>query len=127
MGLIDKALNVFGDRIEYTYDKQLRAEIYFELSNSYVESGDYSTAGKLLGEVVVLTKPGRLMYEASLNLADVCLRQANAEQAITVCRKLLQLEPQADVKQKALELLAAAYKQNKNYDSAALALMGQWK
>jgi len=127
MGLVDKALVVFGDRIEYTYDKQLRAQIYFELSQSYIEAGDYVAAGKLLSEVIVLTQPGALMYESALSLADVCLKQGNSLQAISVCRQLLQLEPQADVKQKALELLAAAYKQNKNYDSAALALMGQWK
>jgi tetratricopeptide (TPR) repeat protein len=127
MGLIDRALAIFGDRVEYTYDKQLRSQIYFELSQSYHQKGDLTTAGKLLSEVVVLAKPGQLMYDSSLSLANVCLELGNGSQAISVCRQLLQLEPEVGTKQKALELLAAAYKQNKNYDSAALALMGQWK
>ncbi len=127
MGLIDRALTIFGDRVEYTYDKQLRSQIYFELSQSYRQKGDLNTASKLLSEVVVLAKAGPLMYDSSISLANVCLELGNGLQAISVCRQLLELEPEAGTKQKALELLAAAYKQNKNYDSAALALMGQWK
>ncbi|MCE5340908.1 MAG: tetratricopeptide repeat protein [Planctomycetaceae bacterium] len=127
MGLIDRALTIFGDRVEYTYDKQLRSQIYFELSQSYRQKGDLNTAGKLLSEVVVLAKAGPLLYDASISLANICLELGNGSQAISVCRQLLELEPEAGVKQKALEILAAAYKQNKNYDSAALALLGQWK
>jgi hypothetical protein len=33
----------------------------------------------------------------------------------------------AEIKQKTLNVLAAAYNQQKNYDKAALALSGQWK
>ncbi|MEN6385882.1 MAG: tetratricopeptide repeat protein [Phycisphaerales bacterium] len=127
MGLIDKALLVFGDRVEYTFDPELKAKIYFELSQSYIEKGDLNSASKLLSDIIILVKPGDLMNQAALKLAQVCLDLGNNNQAISVTRQLLSLEPRDDVKQKALQLLAAAYKQNKNYDSAALALVGQWK
>jgi tetratricopeptide (TPR) repeat protein len=126
MGLIDKALAVFGDRVEYTFDPELKAKINFELSQSYIEKGDLNSASKLLSDIIILTKPGPLMYEATLKLAKVCMDLGNNAQAISVCRQLLNLQPEQETKQKALELLAAAYKQNKNYDSAALALLGQW-
>lgn len=126
MGLYDKAISVFGDRVEYTYDQQLKAQIYYELSLSYIEKEDLNSAGRLLSDIIVLAKPGQLMYDSSLKLADVCLKLNRGSQSVTVCRQLLNLQPPDDVKQKALQLLASAYKQDQNYDSAALALLGKW-
>jgi len=127
MGLVDKALTIFGDRIEFIYDNNLKAQIYFELSQSYIDKGDYNSAHKLLNDVLVLAGPGDLLQRAHLKLADTCLRLGNSGQAVNVCRQLLALQPYEEIKKQALQLLAAAYKQNQNYDSAALALLGQWQ
>jgi hypothetical protein len=67
------------------------------------------------------------MYEATFRLADVCLKLERSSQTVSICRQLLDLEPPEQIKQKTLELLALAYNQKKNYDKAALALLGQWK
>jgi tetratricopeptide (TPR) repeat protein len=127
MGLYDKALAVFGDKLEYTFDPQLKAEIYYEMAMSYIAKKDLENASKLLSENIILTKPGEMMYQSALQLAQVCLDLERNDQAISVCRQLLDLEPTKEVKQKALELLASAYKRNQNYEGAALALLGQWK
>jgi outer membrane protein assembly factor BamD (BamD/ComL family) len=58
-------------------------------------------------------------------LADVCLKLDENTQAISICSKLLESEPQAPIKQKTLELLATAYTREKKYDKAVLALLGQ--
>jgi tetratricopeptide (TPR) repeat protein len=118
---------MLGDKAEYISDPQLRAEIYFQLCESYIEKGDLNLAYKKLTEILVLAKPGPLMYEASLRLGDVCLRLGQNSQAISVCTQLLDLQPSEQIKQKTLNLLSMAYNQNKNYDKAALALLGQWK
>lgn len=127
MGLADKAIAILGDRAEYISDSQLKAEIYFQLCEGYIEKGDLNLAYRKLIEILVLTKSGPLMYETSLRLGDVCLRLGQSSQAISVCLQLLDLGPSEQIKQKALELLATAYNQKENYDKAALALLGQWK
>ncbi|HAL45272.1 MAG: hypothetical protein A2Y12_11115 [Planctomycetes bacterium GWF2_42_9] len=127
MGLYDRAIAVFGDKLEYTYDPQLKAGIYFEMAMAYIAKDELDNASKLLSENIILTKPGEMMYQSALQLAQVCLNMERNEQAISVCRQLLDLDPTKEVKQKALELLASAYKRNQNYEGAALALLGQWK
>ncbi|HBG26591.1 MAG: hypothetical protein A2Y10_16175 [Planctomycetes bacterium GWF2_41_51] len=127
MGLVDKALIVLGDRAEYMPDSQLKAQIYYQVSECYIEKGELGIAHKMLSDILVLTQPGPFMHKAALRLAEVCLKLDKSFQTVSLCRQLLDLQPSSDVKQKALEYLAAAYNQNENYDKAALALLGQWK
>jgi hypothetical protein len=67
-----------------------------------------------------------LANEIKLSLAEVCLELGQNSQTVTVCLQLLNSEVSAQVKQKALKVLAAAYNRQKNYNDAALALLGQW-
>ncbi len=127
MGLTDKAIAMLGDRAEYIIDSQLKAEIEFQLCQCYIEKEDLEFAYRKLTEILTQAKPGPLMYEATFRLADVCLKLERSSQAVSICMQLLDLEPPEQIKQKTLELLAMAYNQKKNYDKAALALLGQWK
>ncbi len=127
IGLVDKAIVILGGRGEYISDPQLKAQICFGLSECYIEKGDLHRARAKLAEILVLTEFGPLAQQSALSLADVCLRLGQDSQAISVCSQLLDLQPSKQIKQKALELLAKAHNQQKNYDSAALALLGQWK
>jgi tetratricopeptide (TPR) repeat protein len=127
IGLVDKAIALLGNRAEYVHDSQLAAEINFELSECYIEKGNLYLARKKLAEILVLAKSGPLSHQSALNLADICLKLGHDSQAVSVCSQLLDLEPPERIKQEALEILATAYHQRKNYDSAALALLGQWK
>lgn len=127
MGLVDKAIAILGDKADYVLDTQLKAQIYFELSDCYIEKSNLNLAHKKLSEALVLAKPGDLSHKIALKLAEVCLQLGQHNQAISVCSQLLDLQPSEQVKQKTLDLLAEAYNQQKNYDRAALALLGQWK
>jgi predicted Zn-dependent protease len=84
-------------------------------------------ARKKLAEILVMVEPGLLAHEIALKLAEVCLKLNQNSQAISICLQLLDSDPSAPVSQKALEILATAYNRQKNYDRAALALLGQWQ
>ena len=127
MGLVDKAIAILGDKAEYVSDTQLKARIYFELSDCYIEKGNLNLARKKLSEALVQIESGALSHRIALKLAEVCLQLGQHDQAISVCSQLLDLQPSEEIKQKTLELLAKAYSQQKSYDRAALALLGQWK
>lgn len=127
MGLVDKAIVVLGDRAEFMLDLQMKAKIYYQLSQCYADKGDLNRAHRLLSEILVIAQPGTLMQQAALNLAEICRKLDQNSQAVSVCIQLLDLQPADDIKQKALRLLAEAHNQNENYDKAALALLGQWK
>ncbi|MBW8039373.1 MAG: tetratricopeptide repeat protein [Planctomycetes bacterium] len=127
MGLVDKAIAILGDRAEYIPDPQLKAKLFFELSNCYIDKGSLNLAHKKLTEILVLTESGPLGHETALKLAEICLRLGQVSQAISVCSQLLDLPPSEQIKQKTLVLMAKAYNRQKNYDRAALALLGRWK
>ena len=126
MGLVDKAIVALGDRAEYISDSQLKARISFELTNCYIAKGNLELARTNLAEILVLVEPGHFAHEAALELANVCLKLGQNSQAISVCSQLLDLGPAEQIKQKALNILATAYTRQKNYDRAALTLLGRW-
>ncbi len=126
MGLIDKAIAMLGDRVEYISNPQLKAKVSLELADCYISKGNFEPAREKLAEILVITEPGPLAHETTLKLADVCLKLGQDNQAASVCLQLLDSEPPEQIKQKALDLLATAYNQQKDYDRAVLALLGQW-
>ncbi|MHC4888030.1 MAG: tetratricopeptide repeat protein [Planctomycetota bacterium] len=126
MGLVDKAIVALGDRAQYLSDSQLKARISFELTNCYIAKGNLEHARTNLAEILVLVEPGPFAHEIALELANVCLKLGQNSQAISVCSQLLNLGPTEQIKQKALNILATAYTRQKNYDRAALSLLGQW-
>jgi len=126
MGLVDKAIAAIGDRAEYIPDPQLKAKISFELAKCYITKGNPELARRNLTEILVLVEPGPLSHKAACELADVCLKLDQNPQTISICSQLLDLGPSSQIKQKTLNILATAYKRQKNYDRAAAALLGQW-
>lgn len=126
MGLVDKAIALLGDRAEYTSDAQLKAKISFELAKNYIAKGDLEVARGKLSEILVVTEPGPLAQEVALELAGVCLKLGESTQTVSICSQLLGAGPSMPIKQKTLETLATAYNQQKNYEMAALTLLGKW-
>lgn len=126
MGLVDKAIAALGDRAEYTSAPQLKAKISFELAKCHAAKGNLELASSSLTKSLILVEPGPLAHKAACELADVCLKLDRNSQAILICMQLLDLGPSAQIKQKALNVLATAYKRQRNYDKAAAALLGQW-
>jgi tetratricopeptide (TPR) repeat protein len=126
MGLVDNAIAMLGDRAEYISDSQLKAKVSMELADCYVNKGEFELARKKLAEILVAIEPGPSAYETSIKMTDVCLKLGQDSQAESVCLQLLDMNPPEQTKQKALDLLATIYKQQKDYDRAALALSGRW-
>jgi len=127
MGLLDKAVAVLGDKAEYNTDPQLKAEIFFELANCCIAKGQLELAHEKLAEIIVIVEPGPLAHKTALKLADVCLRLDRNLQAISVCSQLLDSTAPEEVKHQAEKILATAYRRQKSYDKAALALLDRPK
>jgi predicted negative regulator of RcsB-dependent stress response len=125
MGLPDKAIAVLGNNAEYLPDSKLKTKMSFELANCYIAKGDLDFAHKKLTTMLISAAPGPLSHEISLRLAEICLDLGQSSQTITVCKRLLDSEVSIQIQQKASKLLAVAYNQQKNFDNAALALVGQ--
>jgi len=125
MGLYDEVIAALRDKSEYVPDSQLKAKIFFEQSKCFLAKGNLELAREKLSEILVFIEPGPLAQEIGCVLADVCLKLGQDSQAISICLQLLDSAPEDQIKQRASNLLAAAYTQQKNYDQAVLALLGQ--
>ncbi|MHC4622285.1 MAG: tetratricopeptide repeat protein [Planctomycetota bacterium] len=125
MGLADNAIATLGDRAQYTLDTQAKARISLELADCYIAKENLELAREILTETLVFVGPGPLAEKIAIKLADVCLRLHQDPQAVSICTQLLDSDPSAPAKQKAFELLAKAYNRQKDYNRAAMALLGK--
>lgn len=126
MGLPEKAVVMLRDREEYLVDGRLKAQVGCELSDCYIEQGLYELAHKKLASILESTASGPTAHRAMYQLANVCHKLGLDVQAMNLCSQLLSVQPAGSLKRETLELLAAIYRRQKNYDRAALALLGQW-
>lgn len=127
MGLVDKAISMLNDQSRYINDIQLKMKIEFETGKCYAEKGELDLAKETLVGILALAEPGPLLHRIALKLGEVCLQLGENSQTIAVCNQLLDLDPSEQIKQEAFAMLSKAHNQQKNYNRAALALMGQWK
>lgn len=127
IGLVDKAIAILGDRVEYVTDPRLKVEISLGLADCYIHKGDFEPARKKLAEILVVIEPGDMAHEVALKLAGVCLKLDQDHQAVSVCLQILNSAPPEQIKQQTLDLLATVYDRQKDYDKAALALLGRWE
>jgi tetratricopeptide (TPR) repeat protein len=126
IGMVEQALIVLGDKAQYVSDSQLKAQIYLEQAKCLFAKDDFEAARKNLAEALVLTEPGPLAQQIGCELADISLKLGKDSDVISICLQVLNSEPQDPIKQKAIDLLAAAYTEKKDFDKATLALTGQW-
>lgn len=126
MGLGDKAIGILGDRAKYVSAPQLKARTSFELAKCYIAQGELESAHQILNETRLFVEPGGLADLVALELAELCLKLDQDYQTVLICRRLLDSGPPEPTRQQALDLLAAAYKRQKDFESATLALLGQW-
>ena len=127
IGLIDKAIAKLRSRIDYTTEPNLKAQVRFELAKCYIEKGSYHLGYEELTDILLLVEPGPLAHEISYSLGQVCMKMGRNKQAISIFSQLLELEPEKEIQQDTLILIAKAYNEQQDYDKAALTLLGQWK
>jgi len=124
MGLVDKAISVIGDRVDYEREQQLRAKLSLELARCHSATGDLELASGILSETLAFVEPGPDRHQIAIELADVCLKLGRTDQTISICRRVMDSQPSDVSSKRVRELLAAAHIQQKEYDQAALALLG---
>lgn len=127
MGLVDRAITTLSFGTENLADRQLRARISFELAECLAADGDLERARNNLTEVLAFVEPGEFAQEVAIRLAEFCFRTGQNGQTILICSQLLDSQPAPQIKQKALNILATAYQQQKSYDKAAAALSANLK
>ncbi len=125
MGLEEKALAMLADRAEYVSDEQLKLDILFEITRCHIAKRQLEVAHKNLAEILIQAEPGSFAHEVAFELAGVCLKLGRDEQVVSVCSQLLELELSLEIKRKTLDILARAYRKQKNYDKAASALLAR--
>lgn len=124
MGLAEKALSLLHREIKAISDPETRAELEVELARCHADSGELKAARELLAKTLPALKPGRKAHLAACELAQMCLADGQAAQAVTVIRELLKSSCQPDIRKRAQLTLGAAYLALKDYERAALAFSG---
>jgi tetratricopeptide (TPR) repeat protein len=127
LGLLETATVFLRDRAEYISDSQLNAKLSYELALCQIAAGNLESARSGLSEILGTVEPGPLAQQVAMELADVCLKLGRGSQAVSVCQQLLDTDVSGQEKQKILKMLAKAFRQQKDYEKATLALSGQWK
>jgi len=127
MGLVERAVSILGSRIEYVTNPDLKARISFELAKCHVAKADLDSAQSLLSKAVTIAESQSLAHKIGLTLADVCLRLGQPKQTISICQQILNAKPSKSIKKQTLNKLAEAYNSEKDYNRAALTLMGHWQ
>lgn len=127
MGLFENAIATLGDKAEYTLDSTLTAQIALEIANCHIDQQNWPQAEKTLSNILVSIEAGPLADRASIALARVCLKLRRESQTIRICRRLLDGDLDEPDSSTVLKLLAQAYRQQQDFERAALALLGKWK
>ncbi len=127
MGLPDKAQAMLNSKINYIFKASLQAKAYSELAKCCIELGNIRTAYSHLTTAMTLAEPGLMANQTRLELAEVAIMLGNTEQAVSLCLQTLEMKIPDEIRKKALDLLAAAYKDQQKLDKALKALIVQSK
>ena len=119
LGLFDTAIDLLKNQADFVTEKQLNAEISLELANCYLEGDNLEMARNYLSEVMRVAEPGEMMQNASRKMAQVCLELGYSDQAVSVCRQLLDSNISESLKSDVTKILAQALNQEKKYEEAA--------
>jgi tetratricopeptide (TPR) repeat protein len=122
-GLAEQAISLLNDRIQYLTDPKMKTSVTLELGRCEIAANHLDLARSYITEAISSMDPGTDAQAASLELADVCLKLKDYRQAITISKQLIDSLPPAPIKQKATQILAAAYSNQKDYDKAAMSLL----
>ncbi len=125
LGLFDTAIDLLKNRSDFVTERQLNAEISFELANCYLAGDNLEMGRSYLSEVLRVAEPGEMSQKAAKEMAQVCLELGYSEQAVSVCRQILDTGISGDLKSDVRKILAQALNQEKKYEEAALALSAQ--
>ena len=122
IGLIDKAIATLKDRGQFLTNMELKGRITLELASCYVERGLFDQARTTLSGVLPSLPAGPMATQVGRELARVCLRMGQGDQAVSLCTQLLRT---ADVQERAnlLAILSEARRKQNDYSGAMSVLL----
>jgi len=123
IGLIDKAVAILGEKVQFLPSPELKGKVVLELTACYRDLGQFEQARSALSEVFGLVEAGTLAEEIGCELARICLRVGQPTQAVTVCSQLLEHTSDSAARHKIQTLLAEAFREQKQYDRAVSAML----
>lgn len=124
MGLPDRARALLRKRGSRLSDGQLRALIAVEQARCLLEAGDPRAARQGISEALAQLKSGPEAWRASLDLAEICMKMGDFEQAVVFALEVRRADCPDDTRRRALEMLGRCYLRQEKYEEAAEALAG---
>ncbi len=127
MGLVEQATAALKRKQQYLPNAGLKGIISLELARCSADEGNLGEAQKRLSDTLTTLEPGELARKVQYELAKTCFDLGQDGESLGICIQILESGPSAELRQTTLELMAAAYRRQKNYDKAAKALLGKWE
>ncbi len=124
IGLVDKARSILRMELSRVNDPDIRSQIGMGLAGCHIASSDYVSARNILMEILPSLSPGENLWQASMELADICIKLNSPDQAIKVIEPVLASNCPDPIRRKAASTLGEAYLLKKEYDKAAFAFSG---
>ena len=124
MGLPERALSALRRASPNVRDEAAAAEMSVEAARCHADSGERDAARKILVDVLPKLGSGPIAREASIELAQICLADGKAAQAVAICQNLLTPSLPPEQRKAVLTVLARAHQQQQDYERAAVALSG---
>lgn len=124
IGLPDKARGVVRQAMNDLPGLAQQQSLKLELARCHLAARDDREARQVLTDLLSRLSDGPLADQASLLMAEVCLRQNEPKQTITLAEPLVTSQAPEQVKARARQLLGEAWLALEQYDKAALALSG---
>ena len=123
IGLPHEAVNILRYRIEYLADIQLRSELKMKLGHSYIATGELKHAkDEFMSALAGLDAKNALA--ANIEIAQISLELAEYQETVDICTSLLSSPMPDEIRRSTLAILGSAYKQQKEFEKAALAYAG---
>jgi len=121
MGLADKAAGVLRAEASLVSSPQLGASLEVEMARCLAADGRLGDARYRLAAVLPQIAPGPLAWRAARELAEICIKSGDIDQAVALMEEVLKADCPQDVRRSAGMILADAYVRKQDYRSAALA------
>jgi len=124
MNLPDQGLTILEGKAGATSSLQIKSEMMLEMAQCYNATGNYARARGLLCEAIVNMPQSSETAGLQCDLAEVCLKMNEYQQAINLCNELLKGNINSKIKTRVEAVLGEAYTKLKQFDKAAMVYGG---
>jgi len=124
MSLPERAAAYLRGKIATIADPRMQMRLTMELARCLLDDGDSPAALATLAEALPKAPAGPKTQKMACFLAEIALKMGKLDQAVSVSQELLATSCPPEIRQQALEILAASAVLQKDYRKAAEAYSG---